>query len=254
MMAFKAFVVLTYVVMIAMNFIANTLPLGGQTTGDISNKYPSLFTPAGFTFSIWGLIYVLLAVAVWRLISTPSDTFGAAHALVAWVLIISSIFNVAWLVAWHHDRIVLSTIVMIALFTTLAIGFTQSPGEWTSIRVALSVYFAWVSVALIANVAIMLVALNMPLLGVPASCWLIGVLLIGLGLATVTVLTQRDMVFGLVFIWAYVGIFIRHVAPLELNRAYPLVILTLGLALALLSGVSALRFALNGFSLFGRRS
>jgi len=180
MLILKTFVVLMYVLMIVMNFLANSLPLGGRTTGAISDKYPSLFTPAGFTFSIWGIIYVLLAIAVWQLVRTPQTDFTSTHTLVAWVLVVSSVFNVLWLVAWHHDRIVLSTAVMIALFATLMVGFLVTPTAWTAIRLAISVYFAWVSVALIANVTIMLVALDVPRLGIAEAWWLVGCCLWGL--------------------------------------------------------------------------
>ena len=250
MMALKTLIVLTYVLMIAMNFLANALPLGGRTTGDISAKYPSLFTPAGFTFSIWGLIYVLIAIGVWHLVRTPTEDFNATHTLVAWVFVVSSLLNVLWLLTWHHDRIVLSTIVMIALFLTLAVGFIHTPHTWTPIRLGISVYFAWVSVALIANVTIMLIAIRMPTLGVAESWWLVGILLIGLGIGLATVLTQGDVAFGLVFLWAYAGILIRHTSSAELNLAYPQAIIITIVSLCLLTTASAIQFAINTWSLY----
>ncbi len=252
MLILKTFVVLMYVLMIVMNFLANSLPLGGRTTGAISDKYPSLFTPAGFTFSIWGIIYVLLAIAVWQLVRTPQTDFTSTHTLVAWVLVVSSVFNVLWLVAWHHDRIVLSTAVMIALFATLMVGFLVTPTAWTAIRLAISVYFAWVSVALIANVTIMLVALDVPRLGIAEAWWLVGVLLVGLAVGLTTVLTRQDIPFGLVFIWAYWGILSRHLSSDALSREHPIAIATLFVSLVALLGVSVLRFWLNGYTMFGK--
>ena len=60
----KALVAITYLTMIVTNYLANALPLNGRSTGDISDAYPSLFTPAGITFSIWGVIYLLLGAHV----------------------------------------------------------------------------------------------------------------------------------------------------------------------------------------------
>ena len=60
----NTFVAITYLAMITINALANILPINNMTTGDISDKYGNLFAPAGITFSIWGLIYLLLAAYV----------------------------------------------------------------------------------------------------------------------------------------------------------------------------------------------
>ena len=164
-MVLKILVALSYGLMIMFNALANTLPLGGRTTGEVSDRYPSLFTPAGFTFSIWGVIYVALLVFVIGYIFEWYALSASLQRQIGWLFVFSALLNIAWLWMWHHDRIVLSTVVMPALFSVLMFAFLTIDASSFWLRVPFSLYFAWICVALIANVTIMLVALDAPLLG-----------------------------------------------------------------------------------------
>jgi hypothetical protein len=46
------------IITIFVNYLSNTGALNGNTMKVVSDKYFNYFTPAGFAFSIWGLIYV----------------------------------------------------------------------------------------------------------------------------------------------------------------------------------------------------
>ena len=248
-MILKGLVVLSFIGMLVMNVLANTLPLGGRTTGDVSNQYPSLFTPVGFTFSIWGLIYLLLGVAVVYYVFDLYEMSTAHIQLFGVVFVLSSVFNVLWLVMWHHDRIVLSTVVMVVLFFVLMVGFLRIQPSTLWLRVPFSLYFAWISVALVANVTIMLVGLDMPRLGLSDALWMVLVMLVVGAIGLVTVYISKDVVFGLVFIWALYGILTRHVS--ELSMAYPLVVIVTGSVLFMIIVMSSWVFYRNGFDVFG---
>ena len=125
----KILVVVTYLAMIAANVAANALPLNGRRTGDISDAYPSLFTPAGVTFSIWGVIYLLLGAHVLYqlgLFRDRPDTAGDTALLnrVGLLFSLSSMINTAWIFAWHYDLIPLSAILLVAILTCLALIVT----------------------------------------------------------------------------------------------------------------------------------
>ncbi|HPF93546.1 MAG TPA: hypothetical protein PLV65_06405, partial [Tenuifilaceae bacterium] len=63
-MIYKIFNIFAFAVMIVLNYLANALPLNGKTTGELSAEYPNLFVPAGLTFSIWGIIYLMLFIFI----------------------------------------------------------------------------------------------------------------------------------------------------------------------------------------------
>ena len=119
---------LAYLLMVTVNVLANVLPIGGMTTGDISDAYPNLFAPAGFTFSVWGLIYVLLGgFVLYQLgvIGKKNPISPAAMAAVGPYFAVSSLANTVWIFAWHNNYILASLILMVILFLCLAAIFVR---------------------------------------------------------------------------------------------------------------------------------
>ena len=107
-----------FIVVIVVNGLANGLPLGGQTTGEISAKYPSLFTPAGFTFSIWGLIYLgLVAFVIYQ--ALPSQRDNESIARISQLFAMTCVANASWIFFWHYDLLWLSLVMMAAMFVAL---------------------------------------------------------------------------------------------------------------------------------------
>ncbi len=251
-MILKGLVVVSYVAMLVMNTLANTLPLGGRTTGDVSAQYPSLFTPVGLTFSIWGLIYLVLGVGVVFYVFGLYDVTSEVMTLFAWVFIVSSVLNVLWLVAWHYDYIVLSTVVMVVLFGVLLVGFLFIPSSYIWFKVPFSLYFAWICVALIANVTIMFVAIDMPRLGLSDATWTVIVLIIAGAIGLATIYLRSDVVFGLVFMWAFYGILTRHISQTGegLNMAYPQVVSVAGVLLLALIAMNIYVYIMNQMQVF----
>ena len=97
--------VVAFAGMILMNYLANALPLGGKTTGQLSDQYPNLFTPAGITFSIWGVIYLLLLGFVFLQFRESHKNLSAS---IGWLFAIGCVLNALWIVAWHYEQLPLS--------------------------------------------------------------------------------------------------------------------------------------------------
>ena len=220
--------VVTYLVMITVNSLANSLPLNGLTTGAVSNAYSNLFAPAGITFSIWGLIYVLLAVyLVFQFI--PQAKGGLKRELVDKInpyFIATSLLNTAWIFAWHYNFIGVSLILMVLLLISLIKIATKFRLEKLSIRENLaarlpfSIYFGWITVATIANTTVFLVSLGWNGFGLSNEFWLVLVLLIGAAIGIWRMNKERDHFYGLVFIWAYLGILYKHLTSSGFSGQY----------------------------------
>jgi hypothetical protein len=238
-----------YVFMIIMNTLANTLPLNGISTGAVSFKYPNLFQPSGITFSIWGIIYLLLFVYLIiqfiNLKNTQNNNLEQLYIRINLFFALSSLLNILWLIAWHYDKIILSTFIMIILLVVLILlAKTAQPADLLT-RVSFSVYLGWITVATIANVTITLVQLGIPNFTQLAVFLTIVVLIIGLIISFLWILKQRDVAYGLVIMWAYLGIFIRHLNKENLNQAYPSIYLTVGVGIVLLLIVNILTLIKN---------
>lgn len=229
----KILVTLTYLLMIAANGAANALPLNGRNTGDVSDAYPSLFTPAGVTFSIWGVIYLLLGAHVLYQLGlfrdrpdTDSDT--ALLNRVGWLFALSSLTNTAWIFAWHYDFIPLSAVLLVVILVLLALIVTavrranlSGRRRWL-IGVPFSVYFGWSTVAVVANITVLLVYWKWDGLGIAESTWAVIIVLVAMAIGTWVMLRNRDVAYGLVLIWAYIGILIRQAS--DLGGRYPAII------------------------------
>jgi hypothetical protein len=221
---------LMYVFMMVMNTLANTLPLNGITTGDVSFKHPNLFQPTGMTFSIWGLIYILLLAYIIYQFSTIgkpiSDEMKQLFFRVNLLFALSSLLNALWLISWHYDRIVLSTVIMVLLLVSLILIAYNTPTLGLLTRTAFSVYLGWITVATIANVTIMLVKLGIPGSSHSSVVLTALILVIGLVIALLWMIRTKDIAYGLVILWAYFGILMRHLSSSGLNKAYPLIYIT----------------------------
>jgi len=231
----KALVVLTYLAMVTMNVLANALPLNGRRTGEVSDAYPSLFTPAGLTFSVWGVIYLLLGAHVLYqlgLFRDSPDTAEQSALLnrVGVLFAISSIANTAWVFAWHYDNIPLSVVLIVVILVCLALiasavrrAHLTGRRRWF-IGVPFSVYFGWTTVAVVANIAVLLVSVKWDGIGLSDAAWAVIIVLVAMAIGTATMVRNRDVAYGLVLIWAYVGILIRQTAAGGLDGRYPMII------------------------------
>lgn len=236
--------VLLFVFMIVMNVLANTLPINGQNTGDISDQYPNLFQPSGFTFSIWGIIYLLLgAYSIFQLTrigQVETETIQKTFFTVNILFSISSLANISWLLFWHHNKIGLSMIAMIILLVSLILISNQIGSLNTLTKIAFGVYFGWIVVASIANMTIWLVDLGVPSFNQSSVIITAVILIIGVAIGSIVIYMKLDIAFGLVLVWAYIGILIRHLSQSEFNYTYPVIVYTTIFSLVVLIIVNGL--------------
>ncbi len=232
-------VVLTLVV----NTLAVTLPLNGQNTGAISDRFKVYFVPAGYVFSIWGLIYILLiAYALYQALPARRDD-PRLRGIDGWFLL-SNLANSAWIFAWHYNIFPLSLAIMlvllgslIAIYLKLGIGLEPaSLGFRLAVYLTFSVYLGWITVATIANASDVLFDLGWNGWGLSGQTWFVVMLGAALLIALAMTLTRRDTAFLLVLAWAFYGIVVKQAAaPLVSSSALVGTILVAVMALVSLA-------------------
>ncbi|MCF6136725.1 TspO/MBR family protein [Pseudalkalibacillus berkeleyi] len=204
--------VLSYILMVGINAYANILPLNGQTTGEISDRFNVLFTPAGYVFSIWSVIYVLLAVWLIYLLFPKSVNHNVFQKTGIW-FVVSSLLNAAWIVLWHYEYFNWTLVVMVGLLLSLIILYSfiqRSSGKRLLDRLPFSIYLGWVSVATIVNTGVVLEHNQWKGWGLSDVSWTLVLLFAGTMLAIVFSWKNDDLAFPLVFIWAYIGIAVKQ--------------------------------------------
>lgn len=228
---------------LVVNALANILPINGLTTGEISDRFEVYFVPAGYVFSIWGLIYLgLIAFGLYQALPAQRED-PRLRASAAWFAL-SGAANIAWLLLWHYEQFPLTLLAMLALlgsliavYLTLGIGKTAatSAGENWLVRLPFSIYLGWVTVATVANVTSLLDYLRWDAFGLAPELWMIVVLALVLGIVATVQFTRRDAAYTAVILWALAGIAIKHAGVGLVAGAtwvtFALVALSLGVAM-----------------------
>ncbi len=243
----------SFVVMVLINALANIMLFNGMNTGQVSDLFPNLFTPAGYTFAIWTLIYVMLLLHVlylWGVFTRKNDDSILSSATLQRVeilFIVSSIANALWIVAWHFLLLPLSLLLMIVILVCLAwISLLLRNEKLTFsekilVRLPFSIYFGWITVATIANVTVLLTSFGWGMIPF-ADIIMIAVLLIGLTIALFTTIMNHDGAYALTVSWAYAGILARYIMTPFYLAAYPAIAVVLSLCLIALIAVALIEF------------
>lgn len=216
--------VITVIAVILVNALANILPINGITTGAVSDSYPNFFTPAGYVFAIWFIIYIQAIIfMIYQVRSSQRTAPYLAQINIFYFL--AGLANIAWIFVFHYSAnpinppflygatilLLLVFLLLLLTYVRLGIGKTAvSRSQRLAVHLHVSVYLAWLSVASIAGIAS---ALNILIPGIPDPTQWIGtavMLVIALVLTLLMTYLRREFGFGLVVVWASIGIAVKH--------------------------------------------
>jgi len=232
----------SFIFVLVMNSVATALPLNGLSVGGVSDKYTTLFAPIDFTFGIWGLIYLGLTIYTFTQLATSNEVI---QRITPW-FIFANIFNGSWIIAWRLELIGLSALILALLLFCLykinkvTTAQRQDLASTLTTRIPFAIYFGWVTVATIANISSFLVQLGYQegFLGLSAESWTVVILIVATLIGTATAIINSSPSYSLVLVWAFFGIYSRHISEFEYNQQYPSIILTTQILLPVLGVVS----------------
>jgi len=205
--------ILATLLTIVINVLANALPLNGQGTGEISDRFDIYFVPAGYVFSIWGLIYIgLIGFTIYQALPAQRDNKLLKKIYPAyWV---GNLANTAWIFLWHYEFFPLTLVAMLTLLgsllyiywqlSTASSGFDRNQ-KWL-VKFPLSIYLGWISVATIANVSQVLFFVNWDGWGIAPAAWAVIMIVVAFGLGLLMQWRENDVPYVLVLVWAFIGI------------------------------------------------
>lgn len=230
--------ILSVVLALTVNILASTLPLNGQNTGEISDRFQVFFVPAGYVFAIWGVIYIgWIAFAVYQ--ALPGQKESPRLRKLGYLFALSGLFNAAWLFCWHYNQFALSVLVMLGLlglliasYLRLDVGRTPvSTAEKWCVDVPFSIYLGWITVATVANVTDLLYYVNWNGFGIAPEIWAVIMILVASLVGLLMALTRRDAAYLFVLVWSFAGIAVKQAAvPMVANAAWAAAVVALGLA------------------------
>ncbi len=202
---------------IVVNGLANALPLNGQQTGEVSDRFPIYFVPAGYVFAIWGVIYLgLLTYAVYQ--ALPAQRENPRLRSIGGLFVLASVANIVWIFLWHYEAfpatmaaMLVLLVSLIAIYLRLGIGRSSvSRAETWLVRVPFSVYLGWITVATVANASQLLYSLGWNGGPISPQTWAAIMVFVATVVGLLMTITRRDVGYLLVLVWAFIGIALKH--------------------------------------------
>ena len=209
-------VIVTIAATIVVNVLADALPINGLGTGQISDMFKVYFVPAGYVFSIWGLIYLgLIAFAVFQ--ALPAQRENPRLRSTGWWICLGGLANIAWIFLWHYEMFALTVVAMLILLGTLIVTYLRlgigrtkvSAAERYTTQLTFSIYLGWITVATVANITSLLDYLNWNGFGISPVIWMGIVLAAVFVIAGLMNFTRRDVAYTGVILWALAGIAVK---------------------------------------------
>ncbi len=231
-----------------LNVYVNIAPPNGQTIGEISNTIFKnvLITPASYAFAIWGLIYLgLISFGIYQLL--PGQRENQILRRCQYFLVGASLSQIIWIFLFQYQLFTISVLAMlgilgclICLYLNLGISYERvsKKDKWL-VHHPISIYFAWISVATIVNVACALDNLGWNSSEQFAIIWTVIMLIIATVIAAIINIQKQDIAYTLVFIWALTAIAVRHLDT-------PFIYVTSGILALGLAVLVALKFFSKG--------
>ena len=246
------------IVTIVINYLSNTGVFNGNTMATMSARYPSLFTPAGYAFSIWIVIYLGLLGFIFyqgRALRGNAEA-DTVVGQIGWWFVLSCVANCAWVLAWLYDQTGLSVLIMIFLLFCLLRIIWRTDMELTDppLRTIAAVwwpfcfYFGWITAALLANISAWLTSIGWTGWGLPPSAWAIIMIAVA-GIAYLFMTWRRNMrEAAFVGVWALVAI-----AVADFHRSPAVTRVAVGMAAVLFVSSSIHGYMNRDFSPWRKR-
>jgi hypothetical protein len=231
----------TVIIALTVNILATALPLNGQNTGEISDRFQVYFVPAGYVFSIWGIIYLGWIAFILYQFRTSQKESPRLRRL-DYLFSLSNLANAAWLFCWHYNQFGLSVFVMLTLLGLLIASYLRldvnrvsvTRAERWSVDIPFSLYLGWITVATVANVTDWLYLVKWDGFGITAQTWAVIMLGVASLLGVLMTTTRQDAAYLFVLVWAFVGIAIKQTSA-------PVVVASAWVAAAFMFGLAILR-------------
>lgn len=226
------FVLFSIITLIVMNYLSNMAAFGGKTNKEISDKYHTLITPAGYAFAIWGIIFLgLLAFGIYQ--GLASQRANPRFRAIGWWVVLNALGNAIWSPLFNNEKIGIALIVILSMLLSLVVieqrllerrpvpiidadpdtTLPESPASSTETwvaRIPFSIYFGWLTVATILNVTVYLKATGFGLLDLSEPTWAMAILIVGLVVGAIVFNRFRSVAYILVFAWAYAAIAVEQ--------------------------------------------
>ncbi|HXX78719.1 MAG TPA: tryptophan-rich sensory protein [Ktedonobacteraceae bacterium] len=209
-------IVIATVITIVVNLFSSFIT--GKSVAAISDRFPVPVTPAGWAFSVWGIIYVgLIAYAIYQVL--PAQRTNPRLRRIGYLYLLGCAANVAWLFLWVNELITLSLVAIVVLLLSLITLYLRADMNRTNIdrverwcvNIPFGIYMGWITVATIVNVTVVLYHLGWNGLDISPEIWTAILLVVGTVIALAVGITRVDIAYMATVVWAYSAILVKNI-------------------------------------------
>jgi hypothetical protein len=247
---------LFFLLHVTLSYLTQFKLINSSDVGEVSDRYESLFTPAGITFAIWGVIYTALAIfCLYHMIMAfKHDKDHPANidlSKIGGLFIFNNLVTAGWLIAWTNDRMLIALLLILAqLLSLIAIHLrlgivdrSRESGSLVCTQWPLSIYLGWISIATIANASIYLVSIGWNGAGITEIRWTVIMIAAAVVITLLMIFTRKNVSFGLVVIWALYGIILERQSTG--GEVYPLISMIAWTGIVIVAIACLIQFILN---------
>lgn len=245
-------------ILLAITLVINAMGASGFINGlsqkEVSDMYPTLITPAPFTFSIWSVIYSLLIISIVFMIVKKNDNYYKdAVDKISFLFWLSCALNIIWIISFSYLLIGLSTIFIFAFLLVMIIIIKQiaqiQKGKRWLLATTFGLYSGWLMIATVVNIAAWLVKIGWGGFGIAEATWASITLLIAVGLTIMVLINIKNAIFPIPIAWGYFGIYKYLVSPEGLQGQYTMLQNVAIIGIVILIGMSAIQFYKNNYKI-----
>ena len=225
--------------------------INGMSQKEVSDAYPTLITPSPSTFSIWGVIYLLLLISlVYMIVKNREEKTAKLIDTVSAPFWVASAANMLWIITFSFQWIGISTLLILLLVISLAVlnSRLRAPdglGQKVN-ALAFGLYNGWLIVATVVNVSAFLVQIKWNGFGLAPDAWAVVILIVALLLSSLIQMRLRNAALTLPLAWAYYGIWQEHQAAGKFAGMYPAIVTATLVIAAAYVLIAVAVFFLNG--------
>lgn len=197
---------------IIFNSLAAAGYVGGVLPSEISDRFSTVLTPAGYAFSIWSLIYLgLIAFGVFQALPSQRGRVSKVRTL----FIVSCLLNCTWIYFWHQSQISICFVIILLLLVTLIMILTELGGPGTTgetwlMQAPFGIYAGWVTVATLANLAIMLVYLDVNMSPRAQNILAVGLILLAVAAVVAVRVNLQNFFYPIAVAWGVTAIAVKQ--------------------------------------------
>ncbi|WP_409482561.1 hypothetical protein P5008_04180 [Helcococcus ovis] len=245
---------IVFAITLIINYLTASGFINGMSQKVVSNKYNTLITPAGFTFSIWGLIYLLIGISlVYMLLNNKETRVKSLINILTPIFLFNCLFNILWNISFLYEKIGLSTIFIFLMLVNLILINKKLYNNKKEIKykltsLAFGIYAGWLTIASFVNMLAFLVSINWDGFGISQTIWAPIILLVTIIISILVNMKLNNSVYLLPIAWAIFGI-IMKINKSDNQMIYRTYIIPLGIiGIIILVLLSIIKFKKNNYS------